>query len=86
MLDIAQGEKVTWQALWRHMTQECQVAITLRLALDDANAGGIAAAAVAVHALLGGGCTSSGLGFIDSGMCVLLPMSTSHAPRALIHV
>lgn len=71
MFDIAQGERVTWQALWRHMAQDCQVAIILRLALDDANAGVIAAAAAAMHALLGGGRTCSELGFLDTGTCAV---------------
>ena len=71
MHDIAQGGKVTWQALWRHMAQDCQVAIILRLALDDANAGVVAAAAAAMHALLGGGRTSSEPGFLDTGTCAI---------------
>lgn len=62
---------MTWQALWRHMAQDCQVAIILRLALDDANAGVIAAAAAAMHALLGGGRTCSELGFLDTGTCAV---------------
>jgi hypothetical protein len=71
MLDTAQEGKVTWHALWRHMAQDCQVAIILRLALDDANAGVVAAAAAALHALLGGARRSSVLGFLDTGTCIV---------------
>ena len=51
-MDIAQAEEVTWHAMWRHMTCDCEAALVLRLALDDANSGVVAAAAAALHALL----------------------------------
>ena len=50
--DAAQTEEVTWQDMWRHLTGDCEAALVLRLALDDANSGVIAAAAAGLHALL----------------------------------
>lgn len=62
-----QGQEVTWLALWRHMSQDCEAAFVLRLALDDANAGVVATAAAALHALLGTGPPASELELLDSG-------------------
>ena len=63
----AQAEGVTWQDMWRHMTHDCQAALVLRLALDDANAGVVAAAAAGLHALLASNSGPSQDGFPDPG-------------------
>lgn len=67
MISSVQVKAVTWLELWQHMVQDCVVALVLRLAFDDQNAGVIAAAASALQALTGSRHWGSGLDLLDAG-------------------
>ena len=58
--------------MWRYMTNDCEVALVLRLALDDANPGVVAAAAAGLHALLANKGGASDINFPDPGDCLRL--------------
>lgn len=64
--------------MWRHMTCDCEIALVLRLALDDASSGVVAAAAAGLHALLDSRGGASQNNFPDPGErlvpCVLTMM------------
>lgn len=46
------AQELDWQSVWRHAIADCQVAVVLRLALDDSRANVIAAAADTLAALV----------------------------------
>ena len=58
---------MTWLELWQHITQDCEAALFLRMALDDQNPGVIAAAASALQALTGSRHWGSELDLPDAG-------------------
>ena len=62
-----QVKGVTWLELWQHIVQDCEAALVLRMALDDQNAGVIAAAASALQALTGSRHWGAGLDQLDAG-------------------
>ena len=66
---LLQIKDVTWLELWQHITHDCEAALILRMALDDQNAGVIAAAASALQALTGSRHWASGLDGLDAGRC-----------------
>lgn len=53
LLQSAQGSALDWRDVWEHAIADCQVAVVLRLALDDGSASVISAAAEALAKLVG---------------------------------
>ena len=49
----AQALALDWRDVWEHAIADCQVAVVLRLALDDGSASVISAAAEALAKLVG---------------------------------
>ena len=69
--------------MWRHLICDCEVALVLRLALDDANSGVIAAAAAGLHALLDSRGSASQDDIPDPGAWPMLRITGYFGPEML---